>query len=255
MTRVEKDLGLSAEVSQLKSEVAKIEKTEVKEHGGRKWWLGGCGILFLIFLFLAGAAAWLTAASGLMTIPVLSNWAYHEPQPIHKSATGSPAEVYLTEAFSSLLTERLQAGSGQLLDRSVEISLSESSLTASFKDWLALNNLTQFDNERAQVALDKVQGVEFFLPLANQVNNNALRLLVSLKVENSQVAISSVKISIGNLTAPFWLSDAVLKPFLSEGLGFLNNQIDQYATVENIQILDGSLFFSGTLIVKVENLK
>jgi len=255
MTRVEKDSGLREEVTQLETEVAKVEKTEVREHGKGKWKLAGCGILFLIFLILVGAAAWVAAASGLVTIPVLSSWAYHEPQSIHKSEVGPPADVYLSETFNSLLTQRLQAGSGSLTDRSMEISLPESSLTTSFRDLLVVNNLTQFDNEKVQVALDKEQGIELFLPLANQPNNNALRLLASLKVENSQVALSYVKISIGSLAVPEWLSNTVLKPFLAQGLDLLNQEINQYAKIENIQMLDGSLLLSGTLTVEVANYK
>lgn len=254
MARVEKDNKLRERIGKLESNIRNVEKEEKKEHRRGRWKLGCCGLFFLLILFCLATAAWGLTASGLVSIPAISNLAYRPPEPIHRVEAGLPLETYVSESFGSLLTERLQASDGVLTDRAVEISLPESSLTASFRDLLSSNDITWIDEESAQIAIEAGKGVELFLPLSGQTNNNALCLLVSLAAESGQIVLSAARLSVGNLTAPDWLSDAVLEPLLRRGLKTLNEAIGRYASIEKVEIRDSALFLSGILTVEVTNL-
>lgn len=255
MARVEKDAGLQQTVGELKQEVVEMKKEEVKPARGRSKKRGCCLVFLVVFLFAVGAIIWGLAASGFVTIPAVSAWAYKIPTPLHIVSAGPPLEAYISETFGSVLTDRLQAGTGSLNDRSVELSLPENSITTSFRTILKDSNLQFFDSEKAQVAIDAGQGVEIFLPLADQANNNALRLLVKLGVKDGLLVLDSAEMKIGSLTIPSWLSNLAIKPLANQGLASLNQQIGRYASIEKIETLPGVLKVFGTLTVEIMNLK
>ncbi|MFA6131787.1 MAG: hypothetical protein WC702_01800 [Patescibacteria group bacterium] len=235
-------------------ETEKIPPSEKKEslpqrHGhGRLW---GCLFLFLILLLAVVGLAWIVAASGLINVPVLSSLAYKTPAPLHVVAAGAPLETYISETFGAVLTERLQSGAGSLADRSVELSLSENSITTSFRTLLKDNNLSFFSGNLAQVAIDERQGVEIFLPIAGQSNGNALRFIVIPAAKDGLVVAEDIKIKIGNLSIPSFLTNIILKPIINNGLSYLNQEIGRYALIDRLETTTGFLKVFGTLTVEI----
>jgi len=227
------------------------DKVLSRRHHGK---IGCCLFILLFFLAMAGGLVWFTAASGLVTVPVVSNWAYKAPTPLHAVAAGAPLETYLSENFNTLVTQRLQSGGGSLADRSVEMSLPEASITNSFRSILEQNNLVWLNAAAAQVAINN-EGVEVFLPLTIQPNNNALVLFLDLGAENGLITLKSVRISLGSLTVPTWLTEIIFVPLLQQGLGHVNQQIGRYITVDKIEAAEGQLVVSGTLTVAIMRLE
>lgn len=209
------------------------------------------GILLIILLCLGAATVWVAAVSGLVTVPVVSPLVYETPVPLHVVAVGPPLETYISETFGSILTSRLQSGSGNLSDRMVEITLPEASITTSFRAILRDSGFGLIDADAAQIAIDEQQGVELFLPLANQSNGNALRLLITLGAKDGLVVLNDVQVKIGNLTIPFWLTDLFVEPIMKQGLNSLNQEIGRYASVEKIEAAFGTLNLSGGLTVEI----
>lgn len=212
--------------------------------------LNCCLFLLAILLVTAGVVVWLLTAAGLITMPMISSWTYKTPVPIHEVVSGTSLEVYLSETFNDLLTERLQAGGGALIDRSVQVALPESSITASFRDLTVGINVPWFDFEKAQVAVGD-GGLEIFLPIAGAENENALILFLIPGAFDGLVTLESSQITLGNLTAPNWLSGSVLTPLMRQGLNPLNQLVGRYASIKEITISDGTLMISGDLTVEV----
>ncbi|MFA4917549.1 MAG: hypothetical protein WC560_12885 [Syntrophales bacterium] len=251
MTRIEKNLGLEQKVDDLKKEMIEVEKVEVKARGGHRWKLG-CGILFLaVFLVTIGFVTWILTASGVVTVPVVSTLVYKVPTPLHSVSTGVPLEAYVSEKFGSILTSRLQSGSGSINDRSIEISLPESSITTSFRTILTDNKIGFVDATTAQVAIDEKQGIEIFLPLVNSSNGNALRFFLKLGSKDSRLIIDNTQIKIGNLTVPSWLSNLLIELLMKQGLDSLNQEIGRYTSIEKIETISGALKIFGTLTVEI----
>jgi len=251
MTRIEKNQELDPPLKATMPTVQDIKKEENQKPKKGRGKLIGCGLFLAIFLAFILGVSWFLAASGLVTIPVISSWAYKTPAPLHEVKPGVVLEAYVSDNFNSLLTQRLQAGGGELKDRSVSLKLPENSLTASFQETLTSSNLSFFDAMHSQVAIDKDQGIELFIPLAGQTNGNAVRFLLQLTTNNGGLSIVSVKSSVGNLNMPVWFSDAVVKPLLERGLIMVNQKLSQYLSIESLEFNDSEIILLGTITVEV----
>lgn len=240
-----------------KSEITGVEsitsviKNEIKPARCSRGKFGCFFLIFLVFLVVVGGLAWIVAASGLVSVPLVSNWAYKPPNPLRVVLAGPPLETYVSETFGNVLTDRLQSGSGRLEDKDVELLLSENSLTTSLQTIIKDNDLSFLSSNTAQVAIDEKQGIEIFLPLAGQINGNALSLLVKIKVENGLLVADEVKLKIGNLSIPAFLTDIFLKPASNKGSDYLNQKIGRYASIKAIETSEGILKVSGTLTVEI----
>jgi len=250
MVMIEKKVGSIATVEEVKQTPVKEKKELSSGHRGRGK-VYGCLILLVVFLFMIGGLVWIVAASGFVNIPIISNWAYKSPTPLRVVSAGPPLETYISETFGNVLTDRLQSGSGSLEDKDIELLLPESSITTSLQTTIIDNNLSFFSSDKAQVAIDEKQGIEIFLPLTGQVNENALSLLAKIKAENGLLVTDEVKLKVGNLSIPYFLTDVFLKPALNKGLDYLNQKIGRYASVTKIEASEGFLKVSGTLIVEI----
>lgn len=252
MVMIEKNFRTAEkEERPVKTPVIETDRIRPRRRGRRK--IGCCLFFLLIVLAAVGSLLWLAAATGLVTVPAVSTLAYQAPEPLHEVADGPPLEVYLSENLSALLTQRLQAGGGTLEDRSVELSLPEASITESFRSVLRQNELTWFETDSVQVAVDD-SGIEVFLPLAASSNNNALVLFFEPGAENGLVTVDAVQVSLGSFSLPSWATETVLLPLLRQGLDLVNQQVGRYVSVEKIETLMGQLVVSGVLIVELLNL-
>jgi len=252
MARIEKNQKLEQGTEDIQKETVEEAKEPQKKSSGHGWLKWGCGIFLLIILGLGSLLLYCLTASGLLTMPVVSDWFYKTPTPIHKVSAGPPLEAYVSETFGAILTKRLQSGSGVLNDRSVTVSLPEASITNSFHSIILDSEINLFDVENSQIAVDGQKGLEVFLPLANQINGNAVKIFLVPGVYQGQITIDEVKIIIGNLTFPSWVSDVLIKPFLKQGLNLVNQEVGRYASIEGIALRDdGTLDLIGTLVVEI----
>jgi len=250
MVMIEKKVGSIAVAEEVK-QIPVNEKKELSSgYPGRRK-VNGCLFIIAFFLFVICGLAWIVAASGFVKIPIVSNLAYKTPNPLRVVLNSSPLETYISETFGNVLTNRLQSGSGSLENKDIELFLSESSITTFLQTIIIDNNLSFFSSDTAQVAIDEKQGIEIFLPLAGQVNRNALIILAKIKAENGLIVTDEVKLKVGNLSIPYFLTDIFLKPALNKGLDYLNQKIGRYASVKTIEVSEGFLKVFGTLKVEI----
>lgn len=248
MARIEKGQPAKQEIEQLKAQVV----NEVRRVRRRK-----VPLLAIVSLLLVVSGVvwclWIVAASGLVSVPLVSRYAYPKaPEVTREVAPGDePLETVITEAVSALLPERLQAGSGQLSDRSFDLALSERAFTASLQAALKQDPNTMFDTSRAQVAVLEGQGLEIFLPLAQSAQETALVVVLSLRIQDGHVVFDLSRVQLGQLVLPAWLSDFVIAAPIEQGIAAFEDDVQRIVVISTLREENGSLRLIGELQVEV----
>ncbi|MEK7620103.1 MAG: hypothetical protein AAB413_02610 [Patescibacteria group bacterium] len=250
MARVEKNAGIEQRLTDMKGEVV----DEVKRSTRRsRPWLTCSLILLAVLVGVLVWGLWTVAATGLVRIPVFTDLAYEIPAPTRPVTSGVPAQTVMSEAFSSTLTRRLYEGGGTLSNRSISVSLEESSITASLRSFLEEGDLDWIDASGAQVVVDPEVGVEIFVPLLGSELETAVTLTFDLGVQEGNLVVTPRKIQVGNAQVPDVLIAVFLKPFLEAELAKLNTAMVGYAKISTIEILPRTMTVSGELSVEIES--
>jgi hypothetical protein len=247
MTRVEKQSSVKEQIHEMKGVV--VDEVRKSQRRRRPWLT--CSVILL--LLLSGFFVWLgwaVASTGLIEIPLLTSLAYDPPAPIRIVEPGSPIETVAQEVFTSTLTSRLQSGSGELLDRSMTLTLSESSLTATVQSLIEESGIGWIDSSLAQVVLDPSVGVELFAPLRNNPRGSAITLLADVGVQDGNVTITPTQAQIGDLTLPSVLL-SLLNSLVQEQLESLNTSLRGYANLTSVSMTEGTVALVGELSVEI----
>ena len=227
MARIEKFSRAEA-IEEIKKEM--IE--EAPEERPRRRGCSGCVIFLVLFLAVVGGIVWLIASLGTINIPVFTKAAYQPPQPWRTvTAAGEPVEKLVEKAFG----------------KEVSLNISEASLTASLRNFLAMPDQNLFDPAKSQIAVNDQQ-VEIFLPLQNSAQQNALRLYLRIEPEAGKLVLKDSQIKFGNLTVPSWLTQFFASRFLPGPAQQLNEALSSYGTVNKIEYHQGSLFLEGEVL-------
>lgn len=179
--------------------------------------------------------------------------AYDVPAPTRDVTPGVPAETVVDEAFSTTLARRLYEGGGELSNRSIELTLSEASLTASMRSFLEGSDLDWIDPTRTQLVVDPKVGVELFVPFLSELET-AATLTFDISSSGGNLVVTPKDVHIGSAKVPSFLIATFLKPFLEAELEQLNASMVGYATISTIQLLPRELVIEGELAVEVEAL-
>ncbi len=247
MARIEKGQPVQEQLGKMKQDMVSAVRRAARPRG--KMLLGVVGLLVLVAMIFGGA--WVVAATGLVSVPFLTPIAYHEPVPARIVTPGQSAQDVLAASFQALITERLQAGSGQMLDRAVSVTIPESALTASLRQGLEAAKYDFIDASRAQVSIDKDAGLEIFLPVAQNQERSAVRLRLLVSEKDGMLAADVTEASLGSLQMPRWLAAAIFNPPLAQGLVIFNQDILKFVTLKEIRTDVGSLVIDGDLSVQV----
>ncbi len=256
MARIEKGSGLKEEVEQMKGEMKKeIAATKPK---GR---FRSCSFIFFLFVFLLILiGSWSVASTGLVEIPLLSQIAYHTPQPERVVTPGVPVETIVNEQLKTTLLHRLQEGGGTLKDKSLALELSESSVTASLRTLIEKeNNKTMtgdmIDSASTQVSISKETGFTFFLPVSNSPKKTVVIISVKATVNNGVIELIPERFVIGSFSVPRMLISFFLKPFIQSALDSLNQTIGSVIKIQALEYQDGFVTIKGDFSGQVTEVK
>ena len=237
------------EMNQMKGEVIK----EVKKSKKKKKFKVVCSVIFLLCVVgVLLLVSWVVAATGLVTIPVISNIAYNEPVPTRVVEPGVPAEVIAEETLKTTLIKRIQANQGKLSDTSVTLEIKEESLTASLQSAIKQSQSPVLISDNAQVIVNSDTGFELFLPAMIASRKTALQLHVDTQVVDDKLGVKIDRLSIGSLNVPGSLISFVLQPIVDSQLSQVNQALGSFATVNGIVYFDGCVKIGGEFNVEIE---
>ncbi len=249
MSRIEKSAEIKEQISQVKGDVLK----EVKRQSRKRTPLRSC-FTIAVFLFLS-FALWMgsmVAATGLVRVPVLSQFAYNQPQPIHEVELGVTAEVFLEEALARALAEKMRAGNLGALDRSISLALPDSAMTTSLRLLVADMEVPLLDLRRLQIAIDPSVGIEIFVPVKDSVLETAVIVQLRMAVESGAIIVEPTSATLGNLTIPVTLLANVFESLIAQQMAALNDQLIGYARIDAIGFAEGVLLVDGEIALNRE---
>lgn len=249
MSRVEKTEEPQKTASYIKDEVVETFGDQKKKTHGR---FSCLFIVLFCFVLLVGFLAWQVAATGLVTIPIFSTFAYSEVQPIRVIEPGVSVEKYSESFFKTTLLKRLQAGGGVLTDRSIVLALPESSLTTSLQNGLKQSGETRVVANQAQIAVLEGQELELFLPIQSNKNTTALTVRFSLRADKGIFTLNLLDVKIGSFRAPSVLVASFVQPFVNRELATLNKSLSSYMHVDSLTTQKGILSAAGTFTVQIQ---
>ncbi len=208
-----------------------------------------CAVFFFGFiLVLLLMLGWVVASTGLVAIPVLSSLAFKQPTPNHLVVPGVKAEVVATEYLSSTLVMRIRQGQGELKDRSINLALPESSLTASLKSLLDEAPLDFLDPSNAQVTVIADEGFELFIPLNGYQSKSALKVYLKGIVQNDVMTVSLKDLWIGSFHIPNKIVTFAFQPFIDEQTSTINKAIGSTMKLTAIEYQKGTVILLGSFI-------
>ncbi|MCR4314224.1 MAG: hypothetical protein NUV84_03190, partial [Candidatus Uhrbacteria bacterium] len=250
MTRMEKQAGIEKRLDEVKTEMtSEIRRRTRRSHP----WLTCSLILLAVLVGVCVWGLWITAATGLVRVPVFTYLAYEVPVPTRSVTPGVPVEAVLKQAFTSTLTRRLYEGGGTLSNRLMSVQLEESSLTASWRSLLEEGNLDWIDVSGSGVVVDPDVGVEVFVPILGSELKTAITFTFDLSAQEGNLVVTPTKIQVGKARIPNFLIVLFLKPLLEAELAKLNAAMIGYTKISTIEIFPRAVSISGELSVEIEN--
>ena len=250
MVRIDKQAEIEKRLGEVKDEVS----TEMRRRSRRRPWLT-CSLLALCALVAACVwIAWTVAATGLLHVPVFTSLAYEPPAPIREVTPGVPVATVLRETFTSTLTRRLYQGGGNLIDRSIEVHVSEASLTASLRTFLEEANFEWIDVSQAQIVVEPEAGMEVFIPFSSDFSplHSAITLQGDLSVtQEGHLVVTPAQVVVGRARIPQVLIGLFINPFLEAELARLNTVMVGYAKIFTIEMFSRELLVTGEFSVEV----
>ena len=239
MARIEKQASLEKQIQDVKP---------------RKPWFACLMIFFAVFLIGAGFLAWTVASTGLVSIPVFTRFAYTQPVPVREVAPGVPVETVLREQIATSLIQRFREG-GRLLpspNQTLEVSVSEASLTATLRSKLEESPLEGLEISALQVILEPDSGIEVFIPVEENDLQTAVILFFDVIVKDGAIAVIPKDVFVGSAHVPSFLVAKFLTPLLEQRLAQLNEMIVGYAKISSVDISSGELLIKGTVSVEMQ---
>lgn len=222
VARIEKHQETEQEIAGMKHEVLDaVSKSNRKPHPR----LACCGVLVAFFVVGLGVVAWLTAATGLVHVPVVSSLAYERPVPVTEVRAGVPAE---TSVVTQLAMSALSGGN------TIELSLSEESLTASFRTLVEEAGISFIRTEDVQVAVVEGKGLELFFPVRNNEQGTAVRAILQVGTRADGFTATVTDVRFGSLPIPSWLIAASVDALVSGVLTRMNQSIPPGASITTV---------------------
>ncbi len=225
MSRIEKNQPVMEEMKEMKGEIMGAVKTG-RRHGW-KFWVSLVALVTLVAL--VSWSLWTLAATGLVSVPVLSRWAYDVPVPTRVVGEGVPFEtVVQQQALSSSL------------------SISEATLTTELRDALETSGQSFLDPDGAQVAVLGDSGIELFLPVRDTAAHTAIKVLLRLTVEDGAPKATAEEVFVGSWKMGVLLRDGLVNPALGGLLDTAVRELEGSVVVTSIREEE------GTLVVRIE---
>lgn len=251
MARIERTTGNPEGMGEIKGQLKKVSKRLNRRNPLFSCFFIVLIVIFLILLWLA----WMLSSTGLVRIPVFSALAYNKPVPEHLVSPGISVGEVIEKTFRQEVTERLQAGDGELVEKNIQLSLSEENLTASLQEEIRVNGETFFDSSGAQVVLSSGGQVEIYIPFTDSELETAIIVTLKPIVNNGKLDVEIQKMKIGSLTIPKGIAEkSFLDGDLPTALFGDSSSYEGIVSFEEISVQEGILRLGGVLEVEVERL-
>jgi hypothetical protein len=222
VARIEKHQETEQEIAGMKHEVFDaVSKSNRKPHPR----LACCGMLMVFFVVGIGVCAWLAAATGLVRVPLVSSLAYERPVPVTEVRAGVPVETTIvTQLSASALSDT----------DTIDIVLSEESLTASFRTMVEEAGVSFVRTEDVQVAVVEGRGLELFFPLRNNEQETAVRAILQIGTGSNRLSATVIDVRFGTLPLPSWLIAASVDALVSGVLTRMNESVPAGASITSV---------------------
>lgn len=241
MSRIEKNQPVMEEMEEMKGEIMGAVK---RKPGRGRWYHYVMLAMVAGFLALFAWAAWTLAATGLVTVPVLSRWAYDIPVPTRVVGEGVPFETVVQQQVAEEAMRRAYAG-GAASD--LALTISETTLTTELRDSLETSGQTFADPDGSQVAVLSGSGIELFLPLRDTDQQTAVKALLRVTVTDGVPKVTAETVSLGSWQVGAWLREGLVNPMLDGLLDTVVREVEGSVTVTSVREEEGSLIVNVTV--------
>ncbi|MBI2475264.1 hypothetical protein HYV69_02435 [Candidatus Uhrbacteria bacterium] len=241
MSRIEKGSDVREELQQMKGEVIKEIGSTKQRHPFRSCF----AIFFILIVLFSTAIAWALASTGIVYIPVFTQFTYQKPEPGRLVSPGVPVEKVIEEQVLS----KLAAGS---VNEVISLSLSESSLTASLRDILENAADGFIDSSFSQVTISQDKGLTLFLPLENSKSGSAILFSIKANVKDGKIELVPEELKIGSLFIPDSLTNLFLRSIIQDRLANGNKMLESYVQIQDIEYKDGSVIVRGKIAAEIK---
>ncbi|MFH1315729.1 MAG: hypothetical protein ABIH67_05045 [Candidatus Uhrbacteria bacterium] len=244
-------ISKNQELEEVKQELKKTKKqlsSEIKRETKKGHPILTCFLVIIVLvLILISWFCSIVAQTGLVTIPVFTNFFYNQPEPTRQVLATVPIEEFLSTEIGSTINQRLQPGSLDF-DRTFSISLTEGSLTASVQS--LLDQAGFFEHDGARVVVSEDVGLEVFLPVAENPLRTAMTAELTPFINDQGVIDVEInRLKIGSLSLPIWLVRLVLAKPLDLVIWELNKNFVSYVDLSGVLLTEGSVIFDGNITV------
>lgn len=235
MSRIEKNQPIVKEMEQMEDRLAGAVR-----HAGRpRWKIWAAFAILAIVLGLVAFALWTVAATGLVRVPLATNWAYERPLPSRVVGEGVPFETAAQQQIAAESVRRAYAGAD---GSGMALSISETTLTTELRDALETSGQSAVDASSAQVSVSEEGGVELFLPLRDNAQQTALTAVMSISVDGNGTPVAKAEdVSLGSWHVPGWLRDSVVNPAVKAAVDGAFQQLPDTVVLKSIRTQDGSV--------------
>src|SRR3989339_660555 len=236
MSRIEKNQLVMEEVKEMKGEL--MDAAKRKPRRGWRTWVSL--IVLFVLVVLIGMALWTVAATGLVTIPVISKLAYQTPSPTYVVREGIPFETLLQQQIAAETVRRAYAGDAAASNEFF-ISIPENTLTTELRDHLETSGQTFADQDGAQIVVLGESGIELFLPLRDNAQETALVVRLTLSVTEGMLRATAEDVRLGSWQMGSWLREGLINPALDGMLDASMRQIEGTASITSVRADNGSI--------------
>lgn len=220
-------------------------------------WLKTCS-LFLLFGVIGVIIwiLWMLAATGLVQIPVFSSIAYERPEPIREVTAGVPVQVSVQDQVQTSLRDQLynSVRQGTSFDSVLSVSLTEESLTSSFRSYMEQTGLPWIDSSHVQMVVDEQEGIQVFMPLLldGKEGDTAVTAYIDVDVLEGEVLLSVRDVSIGSTSIPRLVIVYFVQPYVESELARITASMVGYSSISALEVLSGQIIVTGDAAVQVQ---
>lgn len=249
MTRIEKQEDVKEEIAKMKEEMVREMQRTTRKHRP----FITCSLI-VIGLFLTAAiwVAWIVAGTGLVHVPMFTSFAYEKPEPTRIVEAGVPLQELIGTELQTVLAERLQAGDGELLDKTVQLEAPEGSLTATLRSGLEELGISYVDTAHSQVTVHQDAGFEMYFPLKNNPQETALVIFFHAESHEDSLVLVLKSVEIGSVSFPSFILTHVFEPALNRYTKDLSSALSVYTHISDFSYYEGWVDIRGEFAVEFE---
>jgi len=201
----------------------------------------GCSscLLWFVLLFglIGGYAVYLVAATGLVDVPKISAWAFHEPKPDHEVAPSTSFDTW----FSNYLVGSVSTNAASR----TSVTIPEDVLTGLIRQGAGVSMSPSVDLSKSQIAAVG-EDLEIFLPF----KETAMVWRVRPKLEEGLLVLETEALRVGGSPVPRVFARTFLDRAARLALSNVQDEVAAYANLSGVRVTPEGLVLEGELELK-----